>query len=297
MTTFSAGEAAFEGFRLSREQPRTILVWAIFHFVVSVFSALVLISMSGDVLELMERRDELTPDEVTQMMMGLAPSTVVLAPLGLAVMAVIAAAVYRLHLRPQEAGLGYLRLGADEVRLAALTIIYYFLSLIGLLVLIFLAGIAAGLAAAFGGGSGRLVALGVFTFSLGLWLFTLVRLSLAPVITFDTRRLSVFESWRLTKGRFLGLFGAYVLAVATIIVVTLLMMVIFTAVAGVITVMGGGSIQDVSAVFQPDLSSVGAYFSVQTVAYLIFNALIMAIYYPVLLSPQVVAYRAFREAP
>ncbi|HMP62165.1 MAG TPA: hypothetical protein PKA17_03570, partial [Phenylobacterium sp.] len=69
-----------------------------------------------------------------------------------------------------------------------------------------------------------------------------------------------------------------------------------TAVAGVITVMGGGSIQDVSAVFQPNFSSVGAYFSVQTVAYLIFNALIMAIYYPVLLSPQVVAYRAFREA-
>ncbi|WP_333586633.1 hypothetical protein [Phenylobacterium sp.] len=297
MTTFSAGEAAFEGFRLSREQPRTILVWAIFHFVVSVVSALVLISMSGDVLELMERSDELTPDEVTQMMMGLAPSTVVLAPLGLAVMAVIAAAVYRLHLRPQEAGLGYLRLGADEVRLAALTIIYYFLSLIGLLALIFLSGVAAGIAAVIGAGSGGLVAIGVFTFCLGLWLFTLVRLSLAPVITFDTRRLSVFESWRLTKGRFLGLFGAYVLAVATIIVVSLLMMVIFTAVAGVITVMGGGSIQDVSAVFQPDLSSVGAYFSVQTVAYLIFNALIMAIYYPVLLSPQVVAYRAFREAP
>lgn len=297
MTTFSAGDAAFEGFRLTREQPRTILIWAVFHFIVSVFSALILISMSGDALELVERSEELSPDEVTQMMLGLAPTTLILAPLGLLVLAVIAAAVYRLHLRPHEGGLGYLRLGGDELRLVLLTVIFYVLSVVGLFLLLLLAGVGAGVAGVIGGGSGQLVGIGVFLFSAGLWLFVMVRLSLAPVITFDTGKLSVFESWRVTKGRFWPLFGAYVLAIVTILVVSLLMMVIFAAVAGIMTVAGGGSIEEVGAVFQPELSSVAAYFSVQTIAYLIFNAFIMAIYYPVLLSPQVLAYRAFRRTP
>jgi len=297
MTKFSPGDAAFEGFRISRENPRTLLIWAVFHFVISLVTAAILIGMSGEALELAESGEELSADQMTQVMMGLAPSTLLLAPIGLIVLAMIAAAVYRLHLRPSDASGGYLRLGADEFRLVLLTIIYYFLALIGLLALIILAGVSAGLAASIGGGSGRIVAIGVFLFSAGLCIYVLVRLSLAPVITFDTQRLSIFGSWSLTRGRFWPLLGAYVLAIVTIFVVSLLLMVIFAAVAGVITVSSGGSIDEVGAVFQPELTSFAAYFTPQTIAYLVFNAALMAVYYPALLSPQVLAYRAFRVQP
>lgn len=50
-------------------------------------------------------------------------------------------------------------------------------------------------------------ALGVFVFL--IWLA--VRLSLASPLTFDTRRVRVFGSFALTRGRFWSLLGAYLL--------------------------------------------------------------------------------------
>jgi hypothetical protein len=55
----------------------------------------------------------------------------------------------------------------------------------------------------------------------------------------------------------------------------------------------GGGLDQVGAVFQPDFSSFGAYISAQTLLYLIFNAGLTAIFYPAMLTPQVVAYLTF----
>ena len=60
---------------------------------------------------------------------------------------------------------------------------------------------------------------------LGVAVFVVVRLSLAPVATFAERRLVVFESWSLTRGHFWQLFAAYALAVACI--VTIWVLVVF----------------------------------------------------------------------
>mgnify|MGYP005834783273 CR=1 FL=1 len=43
MSEFSSGDAAFEGFRLTREAPRVVLTWALFHLIVSFVSATALI--------------------------------------------------------------------------------------------------------------------------------------------------------------------------------------------------------------------------------------------------------------
>jgi len=298
MTTLSPGDAAFEGFRLTREYPRVTMIWAVFHLLVSFVTATALIMLGGDAVLQPESAAEMSPAELAVFMRDIAPAYLILAPIGLVVMSVAAAAVYRLQLRPEEAAQsGHLRFGADEVRLIILTVIYYLLTIAGVLALSLVAAIAAGVASMAGQGAMAMVGGGMMLFFAGLWLFVLVRLSLAPVLTFDQRRLVVFGSWALTRGHFWRLLGTYALALVTVLVVSLLAMVIFAALAGIVTVAAGGGLDQVGEVFQPDFSSFGAYISAQTLLYLIFNAGLTAIFYPAVLTPQVVAYLTFLPAP
>ncbi|HYG25546.1 MAG TPA: hypothetical protein VD906_01425, partial [Caulobacteraceae bacterium] len=48
MATFSPTDAALEGFRIAREKPRVLLVWAAVNFVVSALVGLLLILLFGE---------------------------------------------------------------------------------------------------------------------------------------------------------------------------------------------------------------------------------------------------------
>ena len=73
MTTFSSGDAAFEGFRLTRENPRVVLAWSIFHFVVSSIGAVVLIAFGGDAMTQLAEQPEAAPGEMTALLREMAP--------------------------------------------------------------------------------------------------------------------------------------------------------------------------------------------------------------------------------
>lgn len=294
MTAFSATDAAFEGFRITREKPKILLIWAGFYLIVSFLMPILLVTMGGQdlmALEAAANDQNADPAAAFQNFLALAPLYAILLPIGLVVQAVLAAAVYRAILRPAETGFGYLRLGADEMRLALLTLIYFVLTLVAVIVVVVVGSVAAGLAYSVLGSPLFGVALGLFF--LGLLFFVAVRLSLAPVMTFAEQKISVFESWKLTKGQFWRLVGAYVLAVASVVVVLVLAMVIFMAIAAIAA---GGDIASVSKIFTPDLSSVGAYFTVPMIAYTIFGAFLNAFYYAVLVAPAAVAYRELSKA-
>ncbi len=294
MTAFSATDAAFEGFRITREKPKVLLIWAGFYLIISLLMPVLLVTMGGQNLMALEAEansPNADPQAALSNLTALAPLYAILVPVGLAVQAVLAAAVYRAILRPDDTGLGYLRLGEDELRLTALTLIYFVLSLVAVTIVVLLGGIGAGVA--YGMLGSPLFGVGLGLFFLGLLLYVAVRLSLAPVITFAERRISVFDSWALTKGQFWKLLGAYILAVASVVVVLLLAMVIFMAVAAILA---GGDIASVGKIFSPDLSSVAAYYTPPMVAYTIFGGFLNALYFAVLVSPAAVAYRALKEA-
>lgn len=291
MTAFSPTDAAFEGFRITREKPKVMLVWALFYLAVSILMPILLVTMGGQdliALEAAANDRNADPQVAVQSLQALMPLYSIMLPIGLVVQAILAAAVYRVILRPSENSYAYLKLGSDELRLAVLTLIYALLMAVAVAVLVLIGGIGSGLVGS------TVFGLGLGLFLLGLLFFVAVRLSLAPVITFAERRISIFDSWRLTQGQFWRLFGAYLLAVASVVVVLLLCTVIFTAAA---TIIMGGDYQAVGKLFTPDLSSIEAYFTPPMIAYTIFGAFLNAFYYAVLVAPAAVAYQALKSRP
>ncbi|MBP6876994.1 MAG: hypothetical protein KBC34_03155 [Phenylobacterium sp.] len=292
MSAFSATDAAFEGFRLTRERPRTVLVWAMLCFLVSVCSAIYLTTVGREASALLEAGPADTPDPAAlgEMLAVLFPMMI----MGLLFQCLMAAAVYRVTLRPEDRGLAYLKLGMDEVRLVLLTGVYFLLVLGAAIGAVLVAGlIAAVVMMVAGQGAGALMGVVIEFFILGVLFYTAVRLSLAPAITFAEHRLAIFDSWRLTKGQFWKLTGAYVLAICGIIAMSLLVLVIFAA---AVAIAKGGDIQAAGRMFSPDSTSVQSYFTLTTVLYLLVSGWLTAIYYAVVIAPAAVAYRGLTKA-
>ncbi len=133
-------------------------------------------------------------------------------PVNLVFQAIFTCAVYRAVLDPENAQTGYMRLGADEVRMVGLNLL---ISLIWTGALFVVALVALLIGATVGVIGSPFVALlgdGVIFASVAVVVWILVRLSLAGAITFSERRVQVFKSWQLTQGRFWPLCWAYVLA-------------------------------------------------------------------------------------
>jgi hypothetical protein len=287
---FSATEAGLEGFRITRENPRAFARWVFFSFAVSVLGAVVTVAMPAEVRSALDtlRADE-TPDfaKLSQALIAVVPLLV----MGLAIQCMMAAAVYRIILRHDDARFGYLRLGIDELRLMALTLIYVLLVMGALVGLTIAVALVVALASVGGQTLEVFVAAAAELFVLGLLVFCAVRLSLAPVATFAERRLVIFESWQLTRGYFWRLLGAYVLALACMVVVALLTLVIFTAIAGVVVLASGGQLADLQVIFAPDETSLMAYLNPGMIAYTVVGSVITALYYAVIAAPGAVAYQ------
>ncbi|HEX6861134.1 MAG TPA: hypothetical protein VF138_13160 [Caulobacteraceae bacterium] len=296
MATFSPTDAALEGFRIAREKPRAMLLWAAVNFVVSLLVGVLMIAMFGPMLaelEAMSQAGSADPSEAMAVFERMAPLYAVMLPIGLLVLSVFTAAAYRAVLRPSDSRYGYLRLGRDEMRLILLMLIYVGLAIGFTFLLTLAAGLLAAGAAVAGGGIGALLGVIIGLVAIGLIVLVSVRLSLAGPMTFAEGRLRVFESWTLTRGNFWRLLGVYVLAIILVIVVFLLALIIYVALA---TVVAGGDIAAAGGVFQPDTTSVANYFTTAMVIYLVFAAFLSALQNAVLNAPPAVAYRELSGA-
>jgi hypothetical protein len=294
MARFSPTEAAFEGFRLTREHPRAVLVWAFAYFIFTMALAILTVAWVGkDFAALQALSRDVNPDpvEMARAFEKLAPFLLVVIPLQVASFAVLNCAIYRSVLRPAESGLAYFRLGQDEMRMVALFIILFLLWLAALFIVTIAVTLAAGTLGVFGGGvgafMGSLVDIGVF--SVAIWVF--VRLSMAAPMTFDQGRLVVFGSWDFTRGSFWPLLGAYVLTVLLGVVIVVLMLVISGAVIEASFLATGGSISKITHDVQSDISSVGAFLTLPTILSQAFGSAMIIIYFVIVLSPAAIAYQ------
>ena len=295
MSRFSASEAALEGFRITRENPRAFAAWAAVSFAVSILGAVVTVLLPAEVRHGLATLSADETPEIGQLLDALIAVAPILA-LGLAIQCIMAGGVYRLIFRHDDGRFRYLRLGIDEFRLMGLTLIYVGL-IMGLLVAVTLgAAIVMALASFAGTAAAVFVGSVAELFSLGLVIFILVRLSLAPVATFAERRIAVFESWNLTRGHFWPLLGAYILALACIALIGFLALAVFTGVAGVAVLATGGQISDLKAIFNPDETSFSAYFNPGLVAYMLIGSVFTALYYAVIIAPGAVAYQHLHGA-
>lgn len=212
MSQFSPISVAFAGLRVIHREPKAVLSWVVIWLAVPVFAGIMLALFAphtalpggGGISGLIRQS-------------GLAIALVVSIFASLWFMTT--ASVYRAVLRPDEHGWHLFKLGPDEARLAALAVFSmivgvplvgstaYLIYLISQPVLLFAPGfppwlVDAGAAA---------------TAALEIWIA--VRVSLAPVYTFDTHRYHLISYWDLTQTYFWRLLFTYVLVFLQILVI------------------------------------------------------------------------------
>lgn len=222
---FSATDAAFEGFRVVRRHPMALIFWALFYAVMMI-AALALVG--GSIIGLMSAAESLessgatSPEAFMPILASYLAVLAVVVPVSLIASAMIYAAVARAVLHPSEGAFGFLRLGMDEVRVLVVSIVLAIVFMVLSVVVFGVIGVVAGVTAAAEMPALWLlvVLLGLAGFALFIWLA--VRLSLAVPITMAERRIAIFDSFAVTKGRFWPLFGMALLAMVMSFVVSLL---------------------------------------------------------------------------
>jgi len=213
----SVGAIIAGGFGVLRRRPLAVLVWGLIYAAVVVAMMFVmrpLFAMQASAIQ---------PDgNPTSMManVGAMVGQILLMELViLFVFTVLMTAAQRTVLRPAESSFASMRLGMDEVRMFALTLLVFIGSYIGFVVLAMVLGmVAALLAAALGVGVAGVAMLLAMLVAFGIFIWFEVRLCLAFPLTLLRRKIIIGESWRLTRGRFWTLFGAFLVLFLVLLV-------------------------------------------------------------------------------
>jgi len=338
MASISVVDAAFTGLRVVRRNPGAVIAWAILHLIgMALFTWLMVVKFHDIAIkiqatpQLQGHTDPGTAQARFQQMMPIfhqiLPLYAYMIPIALVMLSIFICAMNRAVLRPRDSGLGYLRLGLDEIRqfvlLIALIVVQFVVE-----ILLVVAGIAAFFlartvmhAAAPSANAHIPIVIGVAVSVAGLIAYE-VKMSLASAQTFATRQINVFGTWGLTGGQFWPIVATYFLAIILYIVAAIIVGVIL-AVVGMATAgmggvghmgavhmasfhmstfhMGGGHTVTMNhdvppGVFlpngMPDWHALAAFLTPAVVIQLVVNSLLTAILLPILLTPPAAIYKA-----
>lgn len=237
--SFNATESSFEGFRLARRAPKALVAWSLAYVAFFVFffgaaggSLIQIITLAEEI----ERASEPSMSDMWSLMQAYGLLMVWALPLSLAFGAILNTAIARSVIRPEDGRLGYLRLGKDELRVLVVTVALGLIFFVGGIVAFGLVGVVGGLAAGLNMPFLWLpaVLLGLAAAAGLIWLA--VRLSLAVPITFAEKRIAIFDSFALTRGRLWPLLGMAIIAG----VLSLLVALLGSVVAAPLNLMFGG---------------------------------------------------------
>jgi hypothetical protein len=278
---------AFEGFRIIREKPKLILFWGLVLLIGGGLGQLLLVAIGGPALERLAGLAPSTdPNVLLPLYSKLFAAYAALLPVLMVTNAIIACAVFRATWGEPDDRFGYLRFGADEWRQIAVSILFLLIYLALAFAVSLIAGPIAGLA----GDKAGAVAAPVLALGFAAIVVILLRLSLCNVQSFDQKRITMFDSWKLTRGRGWTLLGGYVVAgIMAVFVVALC-----GAIYGAVTIgLYGGDWSTLNIwLTQPDMTSLQAYLKPLMIGWLIYSNLFISPLVIALLSgAQAAAYR------
>jgi hypothetical protein len=229
MARFSVSGAATSGFGVIGREPVAVLTWGVLILLVLVLPYVGLCwAVVPDFVAIFKTAASSpgTHDPDPEMMSRIMrmQSKMMLLNLvywlgGTLVQAVVAAAVFRIVLEPDQKGFAFLRLGAQELWLALVFLVMGVLAYLVCLVAMLAVGILAGLAYVFGAmaspeagvASCILVAVLAGLVATGAVVWAILRLSMAGPMSFSERKFLLFEAWSLTRGQAWPLLGMVLL--------------------------------------------------------------------------------------
>lgn len=287
MPDFSSQAAAFTGFRIVREHPRFLVVWAMVALFSSILITVVLIVLGGAEFVKIQQFSDVeyrSPTTILSSFRHLVPMYVVIATVAMTFYGVLLAAMNRAVLRPHDERFAYFALSGDELRQIGLLFVTFGASLCcyALVTIFFIIlGVTLNMVTyinptLFGFVSAVTILLSYISLT--------VRFSLAPAITFYSGKINLFESWRMTRGKFWPIFGTYMITAALVSVILILTYLITLAVFAVLT---GKLLSDARFL---DTSSIGSYFTMSRVVQTALDAGVSALIWPVLMTPSAWIY-------
>jgi hypothetical protein len=292
MPDFSPTDAAFEGFRFTRERPGAVAAWACVSLVFNLLSAFVALIIGGQALRAFEalagRADSLT--DIFNLVVPAAPALAAIFAITLSGMALVYSSALRLFVG-KDVELSF-RIGGDERRVALIIATFFFIYLGVTILVLFGLGVAASISDAFTTWLGGFF---VWVTPAATFLavsYVMIRLSLTPIIAVDRKRISLKESWVSTHGHFWPLAGSLILSVGLFFITTFIALMIVTFLNNRLSVITGGAVPK-NLLSRPELGSSGMLTLIVSEAV---SAVSYGVLLPVVLGPLVRAYQAY-DAP
>lgn len=281
MGRIAVTEAALSGFRFGCCNFQTVAVWAATNVAVALLAGAGTVATMGATLARLEQsREAPSPAESLALLGKLAPFLLILDASLLAFYAVVFATMNRVVLRPEDNRNAYLQFGADELRQGLLFLLGWTIGIVAYVCGFTAVVVVAVAARAVGQPAQTLVTALAVLAMLASLVFLGVRLSLASALTFATRRVDLYGSWRLTRGQFWPMLCCYAMSLVLALVVLLLWCVVMAAMASMVGGPGG-----VAAISKPDYSSVEAYYTPARIVVSIASALAVAPIWAVIVMP------------
>lgn len=303
MAVIDVARTATTGLGVIVRQPMAVLAWAGVLLLLGVLPAAGLMSAFLGSLAEIARMDasgiEPSPDALVPAMSAAFAMQPVLLVTSLAVRAILTAAVFRAVLEPDERRWFYLRLGARELWLALMIVVFGVLSFV---VMIPMSAVLVPLLMVLAMGSDgnvlavlpiMLTAVLIALAVLG-WLF--VRFSMALPMTFTEQRFRLFESWTMTRGQTWRLIGVGLLLIGIVLALELALLALIVVVS--LAFLGEGGLDEAaaSAFFAQDASIWMAELAPWAVGMALVGALLGSVVTTILAAPWAEAYRQLSGA-